>query len=65
VKELTRITAIGSCRISTPFKAASLTHPVLNNSERVYGYTHTAAEESQQVRFLQNEFTPRLKRCHF
>ncbi len=58
VRELTRITAIGSCRISTPFKAAPLTHPVLNNAARIYGYTHTSAEALQQIRFLQGEFTP-------
>ena len=59
MRELTRITAIGSCRISTPFKAASLTHPVVNNMDRIYGYTHTSAEALQQIRFLQGEFTPR------
>ncbi len=58
VRELTRITAIGSCRISTPFKAAPLTHPVVNNTARIYGYTHTSAETLQQIRFLQGEFTP-------
>jgi len=58
VRELTRITAIGSCRISTPFKAAALSHPVVNNTGRVYGYTHTSAEALQQIRFLQGEFTP-------
>ena len=58
MRESTRITAIGSCRISTPFKAASSTHPVINNTGRIYGYTHTSAEALQQVRFLQGEFTP-------
>lgn len=58
VRELTRITAIGSCRISTPFKAAPLTHPVVNNTARIYGYAHTSAEALQQIRFLQGEFTP-------
>lgn len=56
--ELIRITAIGSCRISTPFKAAPATHPVVNNTDRIYGYTHTSAEALQQIRFLQGEFTP-------
>ncbi len=58
MRELTRITAIGSCRISTPFKAASLSHPVVNNTGRIYGYTHTSAEALQQIRFLQGEFVP-------
>ena len=58
MRELTRITAIGSCRISTPFKAAPTTHPVINNTDRIYGYTHTSTEALQQIRFLQGEFTP-------
>ena len=58
MRELTRITAIGSCRICTPFKAAPSSHAVINNTDRVYGYTHTSAEALQQVRFLQGEFTP-------
>ena len=33
-------------------------HPVLNNTGRIYGYTHTAAEALQQIRFLQGDFTP-------
>ncbi len=58
MRELTRITAIGSCRISTPFKVAPLAHPVVNNTDRIYGYTHTSAEALQQIRFLRGEFTP-------
>ncbi|MBL4874585.1 MAG: hypothetical protein JKY41_14675, partial [Rhodobacteraceae bacterium] len=58
MRELTRITAIGSCRISTPFKAAPLAQPVVNNTDRIYGYTHTSAEALQQIRFLQGEFSP-------
>ena len=58
MRELSRITAIGSCRISTPFKAAPAAYPVINNTGRLYGYTHTGAEALQQVRFLQGEFTP-------
>ncbi len=61
MRELTRITAIGSCRICTPFKAAPSTHPVINNTDRIYGYTHTSAEALQQIRFLQGEFTPRAE----
>lgn len=58
MRKLSRITAIGSCRISTPLKTAPSSYPVLNNAGRVYGYTHTSAEALQQVRFLQGEFTP-------
>ena len=56
--EKTRITAIGSCRIATPFKSAPAYFPVINNNARVYGYTHTAPEALQQIRFLQDDFTP-------
>ena len=58
MREKTRITAIGSCRIATPLKAAPAYLPVLNNNDRIYGYTHTAPEALQQVRFLQQDFTP-------
>ncbi len=58
MREKVRITAIGSCRISTPFKRAPNAYPVLNNSGRVYGYTHSSAEALQQLRFLQGEFSP-------
>lgn len=58
MRELSRITAIGSCRICTPFKAAVAIHPIENNTARIYGYTHTCVEALQQVRFLQGEFTP-------
>jgi len=58
LREKTCITAIGSCRISTPFKRADTLFPVLNNTARVYGYTHTSAEALQQIKFLQGDFTP-------
>jgi len=58
VRELTRITAIGSCRISTPFKSAPASYPVINNTDRIYGYTHSSAEALQQIKFLQSDFTP-------
>ena len=58
MRELTRITAIGSCRISTPFKTAPAIHPVINNTDRIYGYTHSSAEALQQIKFLQTEFAP-------
>ncbi len=58
MREKTRITAIGSCRISTPFKAAPFHYRVINNSDRIYGYTHSSAEALQQVKFLQDDFAP-------
>ncbi len=58
MREKATITAIGSCRISTPFKAAPAFFPVVNNTARIYGYTHTAAEALQQIRFLQGDFSP-------
>ncbi len=58
MREKSFVTAIGSCRISTPFKAASTFYPIINNTARIYGYTHTSAEALQQVRFLQQDFTP-------
>lgn len=58
MREITSISAIGSCRIGTPFKSASTFHPVMNNTTRVYGYTHTSAEALQQIKFLHEDFTP-------
>jgi len=58
VRESMKITAIGSCRISTPFKVAPQYFPVVNNATRIYGYTHTSTEALQQIRFLQGADTP-------
>lgn len=58
MREKTSITAIGSCRVSTPFKAAPQLYPVYNNTDRVYGYTHSSAEALQQIKFLQGDFAP-------
>ncbi len=58
MREKTRITAIGSCRIATPFKSAPAFFPVLNNTDRIYGYTHSAAEALQQIEFLHGAFVP-------
>jgi len=58
VREKIRITAIGSCRISTPFKAADQFFPIENNNSRIYGYTHSSKEALQQIAFLQGNFRP-------
>ncbi|WP_294171702.1 hypothetical protein [uncultured Sphingomonas sp.] len=49
------ITPIGTCRINNPLRQAQPKYPILINTARVYGYTHTSAEALQQVRYLQGE----------
>ncbi len=50
------ITAIGSCRVANPIRRAVGRFPIKLNNSRVYGYTHSAAEAVQQIRFLKNRF---------
>jgi tetratricopeptide (TPR) repeat protein len=51
------LTPIGTCRVNNPIRRARGNFPFVTNFERVYGYTHTAGEAVQQIRFLQNEKT--------
>ncbi len=46
------VTAIGSCRISAPLRRAEARGRIRRSAGRVWGYTHTAAEALQQLRFL-------------
>ncbi|WP_338241708.1 hypothetical protein [Aurantiacibacter hainanensis] len=49
---MTTICPIGTCRIHTPLKRARNTHMVALEKSRNYGFTHTANEALQQLRFM-------------
>ncbi len=49
------ICPIGTCRIHTPLKRARNTHFVALEKSRNYGFTHTAHEARQQLRFMRGE----------
>lgn len=49
------ICPIGTCRIHTPLKRARTTHLVTLEKSRNYGFTHTAHEARQQLRFMRGE----------
>ena len=57
-----RITPIGTCRIHTPLKRATLRYPIEVDLRRNYGFVHTSSEALQLVQFLQGEksFDPRV-----
>lgn len=50
-----RITPIGTCRIHTPLRRATLRYPVEADLRRNYGFVHTSEEALQLLRFLQGE----------
>ena len=53
-----KITPIGSCRITNPLKKSIHTNSFQLNKRGIYGYTHTSGEALQQLKYLQNEYTP-------
>ena len=50
-----RVTAIGSCRLIGPLRAGQKDAEYSLNQVGVYGYCHSAAEATQQLRVLQGE----------
>ena len=52
------ITPIGSCRIATPLRLGRQDLGYAINGGRLYGYSHSASEAVQQMRYLKGEYTP-------
>lgn len=52
---MTIICPIGTCRIHTPLRRARNTHDIQWEKSRNYGFTHTAHEALQQLRFILGE----------
>jgi Vi polysaccharide biosynthesis protein TviD len=50
------ISALGSCRVTNPLRQAVSKYPVIFNSSRIYGYTHSAAETVQLINFIKGRF---------
>ncbi|MXU65983.1 hypothetical protein [Oceanomicrobium pacificus] len=53
-----KVTPIGSCRVANPLRRGAAAGGYRLETSGIYGYTHSAAEAVQQVRYLTGAFDP-------